>query len=433
MLRNFIFFLGFSFILTYQLSGQEAGYSIKITLDAIDDHQLYLTGNLGPKEYIFDSAKVRKNNTVLFENKNRVLPGGIYRVVSPKGIVYLDFIVDRDRYFSISATKEEPWKSAVINGSDENITYYQFLKLWHSAGELPLAYIDEITGTSPGSLLAKYLKAKYIPFHYDPVYMPDGITRDTAAEYQYITTHFFDHMDMADPRMLRIPVDWQVGVFFTRVVRQEADSIIREMDRFMAKVKNKEMENYFLRYFYQIFDVGNPEYDAVLVHLYDRYCPENQCEWLDDYSGRRLYREVQRKRKLLPGQSVPVLAAYDREHRLHSTEDIKDKHILLWFWDPDCDDCVELTPVLHDIYKDYRDEVEVFAVSVTEDYDRWIRLVDEHQWDWINVSYANGEPNYDFVDYFELYTTPGIYLLNKHHKIIARQFPLEQLPGKLEY
>lgn len=127
------------------------------------------------------------------------------------------------------------------------------------------------------------------------------------------------------------------------------------------------------------------------------------------------------------------MVAYDAQHNSVSTKDIKHKYIILWFWDPDCDECVELTPQLrdfYDIYKDYYD-LEIYAVSITDDYDRWDDFIRKNQLTWINVSYAIGEPNYDFVDYFDLITTPGIYIINSKHKIIARQFPLDELHEKL--
>ena len=46
---------------------------------------------------------------------------------------------------------------------------------------------------------------------------------------------------------------------------------------------------------------------------------------------------------------------------------------------------------------------------------------------WMNGSYSMGEPNYDLVDFFDLLATPGIFIIDKNHKIIARQFPLSKL------
>ena len=37
------------------------------------------------------------------------------------------------------------------------------------------------------------------------------------------------------------------------------------------------------------------------------------------------------------------------------------------------------------------------------------------------------EPNYDFINYFNILTTPGSFLIDKDHKIIMRSFSLDEL------
>ena len=144
---------------------------------------------------------------------------------------------------------------------------------------------------------------------------------------------------------------------------------------------------------------------------------------------------VDRKRRLLPGAVVPPLEAYDSDGNILKTKDISSDYIVLWLWDPDCDDCVEQTPKLYDFYKKNRDlyNFEVYAISITEDVDRWRAFIESNHLDWQNVSFGKGEPNYNFADYFDVLTTPGIFLIRKDHTIVASQFPLEELQDHLFY
>ncbi|MCQ2285088.1 MAG: thioredoxin family protein, partial [Bacteroidales bacterium] len=111
---------------------------------------------------------------------------------------------------------------------------------------------------------------------------------------------------------------------------------------------------------------------------------------------------------------------------------IKAHYTVLWFWDPDCDHCQEMTPILHQMYQEHSEEwdFEVFAVEVNNDHDRWVAFSDKNElWDWTNLSTSMGDANLDFIEYFDIMTTPVVILVNNndHHTIIARQIPLNEL------
>ena len=137
-------------------------------------------------------------------------------------------------------------------------------------------------------------------------------------------------------------------------------------------------------------------------------------------------------RKLAPGAQIPELTAFDINGKQHSTNEIRTKYTILWFWDPDCDHCQEMTPVLHDLYQEKADELdfEVFAVEVNDDYERWTAFSEKYGLDdWINLSTSMGETSEDFIEYFDIVTTPVILLIDneKNHVIIARQITLEEV------
>jgi len=229
---------------------------------------------------------------------------------------------------------------------------------------------------------------------------------------------------------LRTPIDDRLDVIFSKILcNQHSDIINSEIDKLIAKTgNNDELRRYFLQYLYKKVDVGLPEYDGVIVHLYDYYCPDGTCDWLDEHFNRRIKREVLRKRKTLIGQIVPPLEVYTQTREKISSENIVSKYVVLWFWDPDCEGCVEETPKLYEFYENFHAlyDFEVIAISITEDYERWSKFIPKIP-NWINASFAVEEPNYDLVDYFDLLTTPGIFIIDKEHKIIARQFPLEKI------
>ena len=423
-------FISFLFtIFCISLFSQEQGYKITIELPGVDTKTLYVKGNYGDKSYIFDSIKPSSKFVYSLQSKKRTIPNGIYEIIDKKGNSYLEFIVSQSRHFSIK-TEQDKWSRYTVEGSDEN-KFFALIKELEQSEMLNKETILQYIELSPESLLSKYLKAQYLFVELPNDYLDDiEEILDIDAAYSYVKEHFFDHIDFQDARLLRTPINPKLDIFFTEILlNQHPDTINREIDHFIAKTKNSdEAKRYYLQYIYGLFDTGLPEHAGVIVHLYDNYCADGTCDWLDEHFNRRIKRDVLRKRNLLPGQIVPSLEAYTHTQEKISSENLKTQHIVLWFWDPDCEDCIEQTPKLYEFYQDFHEmyDFEVMAISITEDYERWRNLLSQFP-DWINISFAAGEPNYDFVDYFDLLTTPGIFVIDKDHKIIARQFPLEEI------
>ena len=406
-----IFISFYLIILSFTLFSQEQGYKIKFELTGVETPMLYVKGSYGHQDYIFDSIKPQSKYVYLLQNKKRIIPDGMYELVDKEENSYMRFIVSQSRDFSI---KKNDKNNYAVTGCDEN-KFFALIKSMEDRGTAE-KMISQFIETSPESLLSKCLKIN---------------TRNLIAycrDENGIIEFLLDFIDFNDARLLRTKTVID-GRWFFQEIEQHPDTINYYIDKLIAKTKNNdEVRRYYLQHLYKIFDTGLPEHASVLVHLYDNYCPNGTCDWLDDHFNRRIKREVLRKRQTLVGQTVPPLEAYTLTHEKINTKDIKNQYIILWFWDPDCEDCLEKTPKLYEFYQDFHHiyDFEVMAISITEDYDRWIKLIPQFP-DWINVSFAIEEPNYDFVDYFDLITTPGIFMIDKNHKIIARQFSLEEI------
>lgn len=212
---------------------------------------------------------------------------------------------------------------------------------------------------------------------------------------------------------------------------ESVDEIITEVDTILVRAARggHYQCGMYAKWLYNIFDqTGDPYYEPVMLHIYDTY----DRGWIPEDQERRIKRKMDVVRKIAPGAQIPELTAFDINGKQHSTNEIQTKYTILWFWDPDCDHCQEMTPVLHDIYQKQADELnfEVFAVEVNDDYDRWKAFSEKHGLsDWINLSTSMGETSEDFIEYFDIVTTPVILLIDneKNHTIIARQVTLEEL------
>jgi len=116
----------------------------------------------------------------------------------------------------------------------------------------------------------------------------------------------------------------------------------------------------------------------------------------------------------------------------------KSKYIILWFWEPDCSHCKELTPKFS---KDYDEKkladlgVEVIPVYLHRNINEWDKYTKHiNLWfdfvlkngmlKWLNVWEPFGYSQYR--DKYDISSSPVLYLLDKDKKIIAKRIGYDQ-------
>ncbi len=209
----------------------------------------------------------------------------------------------------------------------------------------------------------------------------------------------------------------------------EPSKIIASIEQLLKN--NKKEKNEILRKVLFEYLSCPPAKDEVLITLFDKYCSsEKKCsKYLDENEYRVFNRKINTKRKVMVGNELPPFQGCDINSEMVDMDTISKPYTILWIWDPDCDHCQEYTPILHDFYYNFSDiyHFEVVAVSVSGDQERWEKFIFDNQLEWINLSYAMGDYNYDLIEYLDLMQTPAVYLLDDQNKILAREFSFDNL------
>lgn len=292
---------------------------------------------------------------------------------------------------------------------------------------------EELYSTMPKSLFTQV-------FHVDNEVLKTMIGAD--FDYSAISAPVFHNVlsmvDFTDGRFCHSTstIFYFIQKYLTSESRESVDEIITEVDTILVRAARggRYQCGQYAQWLYNIFDMtGDPYYEPVMLHIYDTY----DRGWIPEDQERRIKRKMDVVRKIAPGAQIPELTAYDIDGKQHSTNEIQTKYTILWFWDPDCDHCQEETPILHDLYRKRADELnfEVFAVEVNDDYPRWKAFSEMNDLgDWINLSTSMGETSVDYIEYFDIVTTPVILLIDneKNHAIIARQVTLDEIVRAME-
>lgn len=412
------------------------GYKIKIEIKDPTFDKLFILGYYGGESFKIDSC-TSSNGKFVF-NKKEGIPEGIYSVVSDKQNYFFDIIISQSRRLEIVTQQMNPLKYQKITKNNENIVFFEYQKA--------LLQQEEITPfieTSPGTFLSNYIRAKHISDfnnHFDDILSSfDTLSMDNMN--QMILDHHFDQIDLQDPRLLRTPLKIDMEYYFVTLfesMAQDEKDYVKYLDLFLSRTIDTnirpiylESQFYYVKKIMQLYMYNHPKFDPFFVYLYDQYYHPEQDQWnVFSDSDQRIFSNIaERKRRTLPEHQIEPIEGYNEKHQKISSDQLNHEFIVLWFWDPDCEHCLHETPILYHFYLNNKTKYnfEVMAISVTEDFERWDKFIRSNHLDWINISYAMGEPNYDFIDYFDLLATPGIYIIDKNHIIKARQFSLTRL------
>ncbi|MEQ9289260.1 MAG: thioredoxin-like domain-containing protein [Cyclobacteriaceae bacterium] len=440
-------------------AGPSDGYEIKVQIEGLQqDSVAYLGYHFGEKRYYQDTSLIGRNGETFFSGDQR-LKKGVYFLYS-KGY-YLEFIVNEQR-FSIKTTMEDAYQNMEIKNSPENEAFRQFQlvmkdhqsRIQELNGQLKEAptkkdstdiyaqarELGEINEAKRDSLKSLY-SDKYIAVLLRLMQRSQQETGDGSESieqkrkwYNDYKAHFLDGIDFNDEGTLRAPVfHGKVMEFMDKVTFQHPDSVVASADFVLQKSKdNEEMLRYWVVYFFQKYQ--KPKImglDKVFVHIVENYYLKGKAPWADDDMLAKLEEEMDFHRENQMGMQAPVMHLVDTLLDPVSLRSVPAEYTVLYFYSPNCGNCKKSTPVLLDAYHGLQSEgVEVMAVNVDTDIDKWKAFVQEQQLDWINL--ADPFTRSNFRRQYNVRSTPTIYILDREKRIIAKKLGVEQIEGFIQ-
>lgn len=459
-MRNIIIVLLFAIFPA--LSGQQGnGYHIDVAIHGLRDSSIYLGYHFGDKQYVKDTIVLDKAGNGLFSG-NESLDQGIYMVILP-GRRYFEMLISDDQNFSLDCDYSDFTGTLKFNGSGENSAFVAYQKKWlgmqqEASGivkrvqnnkanndslkiltslqkeeEVKMKeYLRSVIAINNGNLLATLVKS-LLPLEVPEFKVPAGTKNPDSVKwvmnYQYNLDHFFDNINLTDERLLRTPIlQARLDVFFKNVVIQAPDSINKEIDKLIAKVKNNYkvfqfVAVYLFNHFRESEIMGQ---DAVMVKLADDIYLTNKADWVSKEFKEDLKKQIELIRPNLIGLKATNLIMDSYKGVYVALDDVEKDFTVLYFWEPDCGHCMEATPKLKAYYEKPRDyTMEVFAVCTTAAKDKWKKYIEENKLSWINGWDPQRNSHFDY--YYNVQATPLVYILDRNKKIIAKKISVEEI------
>jgi thiol-disulfide isomerase/thioredoxin len=441
-----------------QLKG---GYEIDVNVDGLSDSTVYIAYHLGDKQYINDTLKLDRSGHGIVSGE-QTLPVGIYMVVLP-GRKYFEFLMSDDQHFAIHCSYTDYFNTLKFSGCEENSAFLTYQRTWISMQQkaadlgkraqnnkqnndslkllIPqqkaqetrmMSYLKEVIAENRGNLLSLLVKAMLPPE--TPVFqVPSVVSNPDSLKwvltYNYNKNHYFDNIDLADDRLLRTPILYaRLNTFFSNVLIQAPDSINKEIDKLIKKCENNSkvfqfVAVYLFNHFRESEIMGH---DAVMVKLADDIYLSGKADWVTKEFKDDLRKQIELIRPNLIGKKAQNLVMDSYSGIFVSLYDIKKDFTILYFWEPNCGHCKESTPKLKAYYdKSKNAGIEIFAICTQSDKQKWTQYIEENKLTWINGWDPQRASHYDA--YYNVQSTPMIYILDKNKVIIAKKLAVEDI------
>jgi len=457
--KSLLFFLAIS-ASSAIVCGQN-GYKINIRANGLNNSRVQLAFHLGSSQYLKDSVITDEKGQCRFSGEE-VLPSGIYMIVFP-GKKYVEFLIEKDQFFTISCDTADLASSIKIEGSELNQSFISYQREWKKLQEESIGLQNKMKKSSnnkedydklketfskheesmkswlgseadknKGTLLGAIIRS-FIPVPVMIREIPDNVINKDSVKrlwsYIYYKDHFFDNIDLQNQGLIRTPVlGAKLEQFFTQVVVQSPDSIIKEADIVIKRCEpQKEVYQYVTSWIFNKFTTSAyMGHDAVVVHLAESIYLAGKAPWVSDDFLSDLSKRVKRIKPNLIGNNAIDLVMNSFSGQYVSLSDIKAEFTILYFWEPDCGHCKEATPLLKEFYDKHKDSgIEIFAVCTKDDKEKWEKYILDNGLTWINGWDPDRLSHFDY--YYNVESTPLIYILDKSKKIIAKKLSVEYL------
>lgn len=435
------------------------GFNIDLTIKGLPDSTVYLAYHLGDKQYINDTIKLDKNGHGNLHG-SEMLPQGIYMIVLP-GRKYFEILMGSDQIYSVSCDYTDYFNTLSFSGSAENAAFVDYQKKWialqQKAGAItkriqnnrqnndslkilgPLQkaqednmrlFLKSEIKANEGSLLATLLKA-LLPVEIPDFPVPVGYKNPDSIQwvrnYNYNKEHFFDNIDFNDERLLRTPILYaRLNSFFS--MPEAPDSVNKAIDHLLRKCSgNYKIYQYIAVYLFNHFRESEiMGYDAVMVKLADDIYLSGKADWVTKEFKSDLKKQIDLIRPNLIGKKAENIVMDSYKGIFVSLYDVEKEFTILYFWEPDCGHCKEATPKLKKYYETPKNyTVEVFAVCTTSEKEKWTKYIEDNKLTWINGWDPQRASHFDY--YYNVQSTPTVYILDQNKKIIAKKLAVEEI------
>ena len=419
-------------------------------------------GVVGSTNFVIDSMVPGADGRIVLQ-QDTALPGGLYFLSLPKDQI-LQFLLDSDQTFSLKTDWTNLVGAAVVDGSPDNILLYDNLR-WEAnfqqefqpvaaalnaaALGTPLrdslekqqkalvdkrvSYIQSFKASHPNAFFTAYKLAGQNPSLREPR-RPDG-SLDQEKQVQFYRMDYWDNTPFNDERLLHTPIIAnKLNTYILQLTPQVHDSLVKYVDIIAERAKtNQQIFKFVVNWIaIQYNEPKTMGLESVFVHVVDKYFTDALAFWSTPQELADIRKRAADMRVSLIGMTGQDLRCKNTSGAYETLYGLNSPWTAVWIWNYECEHCQERTPMMKKVAAQYKSKgLEVFSLCTGMEEGRWKEFIKKYG---IQTAFHNVyDPQYE-SDYFKKYhvdNTPELYLLDKNHKIVAKDLHPDQLPEQL--
>ncbi len=460
-------------------------FTISGKISGLKDTAVYLANYYGNKLYYNDTARVDAKGNFSFEGKpyNEC---GKYAFVMP-GPKYFDFIVAEENIF-IEADSSNNVEKIRFRESKNNQLFYDYIRFINGKrkerepidvaltdstktdeqkkpfreqldvlNKTVIDYQKNLIASNPDLLVSKLLR---MSMDIEMPESPAGLSEEERVKWNYFwyRQHYWDNVDLTDPRLVRDPAFHKVlERFLTQTLPQIPDTMCAETKKLVDRTgANYDAFKYVVHQATYLAETSKIMcMDRWFVFMIDNWYKTGKVDWIKEDKLKNIIESADEKRFCLCGEIAPDIILPDTtENHWVSMHGLNAKYTLLVIWEATCGHCKKEVPKLYELYQKWKDKgLAVYALEGELENDKWKKFIREKNLlDWTNVSDTPAIMQQDsaskliwkgtttlqslnFRKTYDVSSTPKVFLMDSDHRIIAKQLSAEQLEellGKLE-
>jgi thiol-disulfide isomerase/thioredoxin len=472
------------------LMQQSVAQTMKFKIKNLPDTTVYLVKYYGANLYFADTVKSKKGLVVFDGSKHHA---GMYAVMMPNNS-YFEFMYDKEPVFITISDFSNRLETAVIKKSQNNQIFYDYMRFMtvnhqkmidlnkkyegYSKGTPQydslvtqidviyaqnVTYQDSILTTYPDLLVTDLLKMAF-DFKF-PDYPRDsnGNVLDSTYKYKYYLNHYWDGVDLSDPRIVYSPMYFKkLDTYFSnRGIGTNPDTIIKYSYQLLEKMNQVDQDNkvfqYTLNHLVYKYDTTRLMGMDKILWFYgvNYYCPPNdKVYWASDADKKKYCDYTEKIGKSLIGNLAVPLILTDTSGNWINFYDIAANYTVLYFWSPSCGHCKTSMPKLQMLYEKKLKArgIEIYAVAdaTGPDFTLWKNFIHDNNLTFTNVALTR--PVYDqamidprpllqyttgaslnYADTYDVYSTPKIFVLDKDKRVLYKEIGLTDLERVMDY
>ncbi|MDY0990509.1 thioredoxin-like domain-containing protein [Flavobacterium sp. CFBP9031] len=252
-------------------------------------------------------------------------------------------------------------------------------------------------------------------------------------EYQnaikFIRQHYWEGVDFNDNMLLNTPYLYgKTGQYMSLFHIKDTTNSKEAINDLLTKASvNPDAYHVIQEALLNMYLIKQSDFFNEEIGIYILQNERNQAftpDWRKDIINSR----ISYIKKNSIGSLAADLPLKDQKGIKQSLRNIKSKYTVLYFFDPDCSRCMQVTPVVKEwLSNTAPKDITILGIYVNNDKAEWNKYINENSFpkNWINVW---GDS--DFVkirtDYW-LDNIPSIYLLDENKKVLLKDVNYKQL------